>query len=76
MQGRLFVQFIALILLSAIRQTIKSKMPTSSYSARSLLWELESLTTIHYSGRYKNKLSLMTKAQREIFDAFEIVTSS
>lgn len=76
MQGRLFVQFIALILLSAIRQTIKSKMPKSNYSVRSLLWELESLTTIHYSGRYKNKLSLMTKAQREILDAFDIVTST
>lgn len=72
MKNRLFIQFIALILLSAIRQTMKSKLPKSNYSVRSLLWELESLTTIHYSGKYKNKLSEITKAQRAILEAFEV----
>lgn len=72
MNGRLFIQFIALILLSAIRQTMKTKLPGSRYSVQSLLWELESLTTIHYSGKYKNKRSEMTKAQRTILEAFEV----
>ena len=72
MSGRLFIQFIVLILLSAIRQTMKNKLPGSRYSVQSLLWELESLTTIHYSGKYKDKRSEMTKAQRTILQAFEV----
>jgi hypothetical protein len=38
MRARLFIQFIALILLSAIRRTMKKKMPGSHYSVQSLLW--------------------------------------
>ena len=72
MSSRLFIQFIALILLSAIRQTMINKLSKSRYSVQSLLWELESLTTIHYSGKYKNKRSEMTKAQRIILEAFEV----
>lgn len=72
MQSRLFVQFIALILQSAIRQVIKTRLPKSHYSVQSLLWELESLVTIQYSGRYKNKRSELTKAQHTILEAFDI----
>ena len=76
MKARLFIQFIALILLSQIRKTMKEKMPGRDYTVKSLLGELESLTTIHYSGKYKNKLSEMTRAQREILDAFDVITES
>jgi len=33
--------------------------------------EMESLTTIHYSGKYNNKIGEITKAQREILVAFK-----
>ncbi len=36
------------------------------------MMEMESLTTIHYSGKYNNKLTEITKAQREILVAFEV----
>jgi ArsR family transcriptional regulator len=39
---------------------------------RSLIMEMESLTTIYYSGKYKNKMSEATKVQREILKAFGI----
>jgi hypothetical protein len=42
------------------------------YTARSLIMEMESLTTIYYSGKYKNKMSEATKVQREILKAFGI----
>jgi transposase len=70
MKSRLFIQFIAMILLAAIRKRMRETELTTKYSVTQLLWELESLTTIQYSGRYKNKLSEVTKAQREIFEAF------
>jgi hypothetical protein len=45
---------------------------TTKYSVTLLLWELESLTTIHYSGRYKNKLAEVANAQQQIFEAFHV----
>ena len=72
MQSRLFIQFIALILLSQIRKVMREKMPKRGYTAKSLMMEMESLTTIHYSGKYKNKLSEITKSQREILLAFGV----
>lgn len=70
MQSRIFIQFISLILLSQVRKVIREKMPKSGYTAKGLMLEMESLTTIHYSGKYKNKLGEITKSQREILLAF------
>jgi len=70
-QSRLFIQFIALILLSQVRKVLREKMPKSGYTAKGLMMEMESLTTIHYSGKYNNKIGEITKAQREILVAFE-----
>lgn len=72
MQSRLFIQFVALILLSQVRKVIREKIPKSGYSAKGLMMEMESLTTIHYSGKYNNKLGEITKAQREILLAFGV----
>ncbi len=76
MKSRLFVQFIALILLSGMRKTMRESLLADKYTAKSLLWELESLTTICYSGKYKNKLSEITKAQRLILEAFGVQVDS
>ena len=40
--------------------------------SQSLLLELESLTTIHYRGKYKDRLTEATKSQREILEAFGV----
>jgi transposase len=72
MKSRLFIQFISLILLSQVRKVLQEKLAGKDYSVKSLLWELESLTTIHYSGKYKNKLSELTKAQKDIFAAYDV----
>lgn len=73
MKGRTFIQFLALILLAQIRNIMRQSRLSEKYTAKRLLWELESLTTISYRGKYKNRLSEMTRAQREIFDAFRVV---
>jgi transposase len=72
MKSRLFIQFISLILLSQVRKVLQEKLAGKGYSVKSLLWELESLTTIHYSGKYMNKLSELTRAQKDIFAAFDV----
>jgi len=57
-------------LLATLRKRMCEAELITKYSVTQFLWELESLTTIQYSGRYKNKLSEVTTAQREIFEAF------
>ncbi|NLZ55651.1 MAG: hypothetical protein GX900_03190 [Clostridiaceae bacterium] len=72
MKGRTFIQFIAMILSAQIRKSMRETGLSEKYTARRLLWELESLTTISYKGRYKSKLSEITKEQRIIFEAFGV----
>ena len=72
MHNRQFIQFISLICMSQIRKAIRDKLPDSNYTPKALLLELESLTTIHYTGKYKDQLTEVTKAQREILAAFGI----
>ena len=72
MAGRLFVQFIALILFSQIQQVLREKDLASHYSPKLVLGELESLTRIHYTGKYKDLVSEVSKTQREILTAFGI----
>lgn len=70
--GRLFVQFIALILISAIRKGMRASGLIEKYTVRELLWEMETLTKVKYSGKYGHILTEITKAQREILEALEI----
>lgn len=72
MSARIFVQFIALILLSQIQKTTRNQSLSERYSPRLLLGEMESLTKIHYTGKYKDIFSEVSKSQREILEAFSI----
>jgi len=70
--GRLFVQFIALILISAIRKELRSSKLIEKYTVRELLQEMKTLTKIKYSGKYGHILTEITKAQRNILNALSI----
>jgi len=73
MQARIFIQFIALILQSRIQKIIREETALAGrYSPKLLLGEMESLTKIHYSGRYKDLVSEVSKKQRVILQAFSI----
>ncbi|MBT9156001.1 MAG: hypothetical protein DDT37_00976 [Firmicutes bacterium] len=72
MTARIFLQFIAAILLSQIHKTLREKSLSGRYSPRLLLGELESLTRIHYQGKYRDIITEASKSQREILDAFGI----
>ncbi len=58
MDGRLFVQFIALIYLSALRREMRKTGLIDKYSVHELLGEMETLTKICYSGKYGNEVYL------------------
>ena len=70
--GRLFVQFIALILISAIRKELRSSKLIEKYTVRELLQEMKTLTKVKYSGKYGHILTEVTKAQRDILNALDI----
>jgi len=70
--GRFFVQFIALILTSAIRKEMRRTKLIEKYTVRELLQEMETLTKVKYSGKYGSILTEATKPQREILKALDI----
>ncbi len=70
--GRLFVQFIALIYISALRNEMRASGLIKQYTVRELLQEMETLTKIKYSGKYGHILTELTKPQREILKCLNI----
>lgn len=70
--GRLFVQFIALIYMSALRKEMRASALMGRYSTRELLQEMETLTKVKYSGKYGHILTEITKPQREILKGLKI----
>ena len=72
MDGRLFVQFIALIFMSALRKKMRETKLIDSYTVRELLLEMETLTQIRFSGTYGHMLTELTKPQRLIMEALGI----
>lgn len=74
--GRLFVQFIALIYMSALRKEMRESGLIKRYTVRELLQEMDTLTKIKYSGKYGHILTEITKPQREILQGLNITLSS
>lgn len=70
--GRLFVQFIALIYMSAIRKELRATKLIEKYTVRGLLAEMETIMKISYSGKYGHIFTEMTKQQQEILQAMKI----
>jgi hypothetical protein len=70
--GRLFVQFIALIYMSALRKEMRQSGLIKHYTVRELLQEMDTLTKIKYSGKYGHILTEVTKPQREILQGLNI----
>ncbi len=70
--GRLFVQFIALIYMSALRREMRKSGLIERYTVRELLQEMETLTKVKYSGKYGHILTEVTKSQREILQGLNI----
>ena len=70
--GKLFVQFIALIYVSALRKEMRKSNLIERYTVRELLQEMNTLTKVKYSGKYGYILTEITKPQREILKSLNI----
>jgi hypothetical protein len=76
MDCRIFLQFIALIYISSIRNTIQSDKKLKYFTAREVLEEMETISRIKYSNRYGQLFTETTPLQRHIMQTFGIELES
>lgn len=72
MDGRLFIQFLALIYISSIRSRQQDDEKLRYMTAREIMEEMETLVRVKYSNRYGQVFTETTPIQRRIMDAFDI----
>jgi len=73
LEGKLFVQFIALIYLSYIKKVMSEKNLSKNYTLQELLDELDVIERFDQPGR-KSRVGEMTKKQMELYTLFEVAT--
>jgi transposase len=71
LDGKLFVEFVALIFLSYIKRQMQDKALFKTYTITGLLDELETIECFNRPGR-RVRFSEVTKKQREIFKSMEV----
>jgi len=70
MDSRLFLQFLALILICRIRNTIQKDAELRNLTVREVMEDMETLVRITYSGRYGQLYTETGPIQRKIMEAF------
>lgn len=76
MQGRLFIQYIALIIASQIQRIMKEHDLYKRLTMPDLINEMKSIQEIHISGKREPVYTTLTKQQREIMNSFGIDPST
>jgi transposase len=72
MDNRIFLQFLALILVCQIRNTAREHKGTADLTVREIMEAMEPLVKITYSGRYGQLYTETSPLQRKIMEAFGI----
>ena len=72
LEGKFFVQFVALIYISYIHQVMLKNNLYKNYSMASLLDEIDVIESFDYHGKKRHTSEITTK-QQDIFDYFEVV---
>ena len=73
-RGKIFVNFIALVLLSSLRRTVDA-IPAKDrkyWSETDMLDRVDTYSRIHFDGKYKDVFTTPTKTQRLVFDLLGI----
>lgn len=76
MEGRLFIQFIGLIIKSEIKNILVNKELEKEYSIPDIMWEMKSLNMIKYPNKSKIEYGELTAQQKQIMKIFEIKLDS
>lgn len=70
--GRLFIEFIALVYFSALRKEMRRTGLIERYTVREMLHEMEPITKIKYAGKHRQIITELSKLQKEILEKLEI----
>jgi transposase len=73
-EGRLFIQFVALVLIAAVRNVMEKSGLDTKMTMPEMLNEMKSLRKVMLPGKRKPMFTVVTKKQRAILEAFEIKT--
>jgi transposase len=76
MDSRLFIQFIALILLSQVRSTAHNNQGTKRLSIREIMEAMETIVEVKYSGKYGSLITETDPLHRTIMAAFGVSVES
>ena len=72
MDGRLFLQFLALIYVSSIRTRIIGDEKLKYFTVAKVMEEMETLVRVKYCNRYGQVFTETTPVQRRILELFDI----
>ena len=70
-EGRLFVDFLALILYSHITKVSRKEKIVKDYTVQEIMYELKKIKLITL-GEKKTIITEVSKKQRELFEKFDI----
>ena len=71
LEGKLFIQYVALIFVSSIHQTMKKHVLYRNYSMQTLLDELDLIECFDYDGQ-KRHYGEVTKKQDALYECFNV----
>jgi len=72
MDSRLFLQFLALLYISSIRNMIKVEKKLKYLTVREIMEEMETLAKVTCSNRYGQIFTETTPLQQHIMKVFEV----
>ena len=72
MNGRLFLQFVALIYISSIRSEIQNDKKLQYFTVRKVLEAMETLVKVKYANKYGEVFTETSLTQRKIMDIFGV----
>lgn len=72
MEGRIFIQFVALILTTYLRGIMKKQGWDRSHNLQEIMSEMKSLKEISIEGKRKKLVTTPTKFQRQIMELYQV----
>ena len=72
MEGRIFIQFIALILTAYLKCVLEEHGWNRNHNLQEIFSEMKSLKQISIEGKQKKLVTTPTKRQREIMELYQV----
>ena len=72
MDSRMFLQFLALIFICRMRNTMRKAKELKNFTVREVMEFMETVVQIKYSGRYGHFYSEIGPKEQKILDTFGI----